>query len=82
MPHPALKRKLNFKQKQKTKMDKSKSNGSHRASNWEAGGSSKGVQTKEANRSEMQSSQLTEIGLKLGAKGYILGRKSIDKSNS
>jgi len=41
-------------------MDKSKSNGSHRVST-ETGGSSKGAQTKEANRSEMQSSQLMKL---------------------
>ena len=41
-------------------MDKSKSNGSHRVST-ETGGSFKGAQTKEANRSEMQSSQLMKL---------------------
>ncbi len=41
-------------------MDKSKSNGSHRVST-EISGSSKGVQTKEANRREMQSSQLMKL---------------------
>jgi len=41
-------------------MDKSKSNGSHRVST-ETGGPSKGAQTKEANRSEMQSSQLMKL---------------------
>ena len=41
-------------------MDKSKSNGSHRVST-EIRGSSKGAQTKEANRSEMQSSQLMKL---------------------
>ena len=40
-------------------MDKSKSNGSHRVSS--QGGSSKGTQTKEANRGEMQSSQLMKL---------------------
>jgi ferritin-like metal-binding protein YciE len=40
-------------------MDKSKSNGSQRVST--QGGSSKGAQTKEANRSEMQSSQLMKL---------------------
>jgi ferritin-like metal-binding protein YciE len=41
-------------------MDKSKSNGSHRVST-ETRGSSKGAQTKEANRSDMQSSQLMKL---------------------
>ena len=41
-------------------MDKSKSNGSHRVST-EIRGSSKGAQTKEASRSEMQSSQLMKL---------------------
>ena len=41
-------------------MDKSKSNGSHRVST-ETRGSSKDTQTKEANRSEMQSSQLMKL---------------------
>ena len=40
-------------------MDRSKSNGSQRVST--QGGSSKGAQTKEANRSEMQSSQLMKL---------------------
>ena len=40
-------------------MDKSKSNGSQRVST--QGGSSKGVQTKEAKRGEMQSSQLMKL---------------------
>jgi ferritin-like metal-binding protein YciE len=40
-------------------MDKSKSNGSQRVST--QGGSSKGAQTKEANRGEMQSSQLMKL---------------------
>jgi ferritin-like metal-binding protein YciE len=40
-------------------MDKSKSNGSQRVSS--QGGSSKGAQTKEANRGEMQSSQLMKL---------------------
>lgn len=40
-------------------MDKSKSNGSQRVST--QGGSSKGAQTKEANRDEMQSSQLMKL---------------------
>jgi len=40
-------------------MDKSKSNGSQRIST--QGGSSKGAQTKEANRGEMQSSQLMKL---------------------
>jgi len=40
-------------------MDKSKSNGSRRVST--QGGSSKGAQTKEANRGEMQSSQLMKL---------------------
>jgi ferritin-like metal-binding protein YciE len=40
-------------------MDRSKSNGSHRVST--QGGSSKGAQTKEANRGEMQSSQLMKL---------------------
>ena len=41
-------------------MDKSKSNGNHRVST-ETRGSSKGAQTKEANRSDMQSSQLMKL---------------------
>lgn len=40
-------------------MDKSKSNGSHSVA--EMGGSSKGTQTKKANRSKMQSSQLMKL---------------------
>src|SRR5690349_23771157 len=40
-------------------MDKTKSNGSHRVST--GGGASKGTQTKEAIRGEMQSSQLMKL---------------------